>query len=107
MFYKRQAISVQSEECDPAPAYRITDPREIWIRVEFMHVRASSLRTTWYMEKEEDYNSVIQHLEAINKNQRIENDLLNAKLVEQDKEIEALKEAVGKWKKRYLGKKKP
>ena len=102
LFYKRQAISIESEECDPAPAYHIKDPREVWIRVEFLHTRASSVRTTWYAEKETGYNDRLKHLEAMTKQQRLENDLLGKSTIEKDRDIEVLKETIKNLRKRLI-----
>jgi len=102
LFYKRQVISVESEECDPVPAIKIEDPREAWVRLEFLHTRASSLRQSWYADIEEVYNDRIQHLEAIERQQTIEADLFNKKIMELEKELENVKATAERYRQRLI-----
>ncbi len=100
LYYKRQTVSIQSEECDPVPAYAIKDPRETWVRIEFLHSRSSITRSTWYSEREEQQNAKISALEGLVGSMGVENEVLHSRVVETDKNIEDSKALVDRLKKR-------
>lgn len=98
LFYKRQVTSIQSDsDADPVPQCAIKDPLEAWTRLEFLHVKSSMNRTTWFLEKEKEYSMKIKALEGLVENKGYENDalqkyisILNTQVFQQEAEIKTL-----------------
>jgi len=100
LFYKRLTISVHSEECDPIPPYAIKDPKEAWVRIEFLHSRSSVDRTTWYSERENEYASTIKQLQGLNKGLTLENEILVNRMTNAERKLDESTETIKRLKDR-------
>jgi hypothetical protein len=67
LFYKRQLIEIRSDECDPVPQGNIEDPRDAWVRIEFLHCKTSMERASWFADKERELQNKITQLEGLSR----------------------------------------
>ena len=106
LYYRRQMIEVSSDECDPFPVGAIKDPKEAWVRIEFLHCKASVEKGAWFADQEKELLSKIANLEGLNKQRDQENELLHEAVDNLHKELDEQKELTKRYKERLLGKTK-
>lgn len=91
LFYKRSVVEYRSEVSDPVPYVPITDPADVWVRVEFMHSKSAAKRDTYYQRFRNEVNDKLNHLKGMNKSLNIQVDMLSEQLMLKDSTIDRLR----------------
>jgi len=107
LYYKRHSTPVESEECDPFPQSAIKDPKDVWVRIEFLHTRPSADRQAFFMDREKELQQKITLLEGTIQQRTQENELLYAKLYEVERNLEEQTQLAERYRQRLIAKQPP
>lgn len=80
LFYKRETVEYRTEVMDPTPYAPVVDPSTAWVRMEFLHMKPSAKRDTYFQKLKKEVNTKVVHLRASNKHLQMEIDRLNSSL---------------------------
>lgn len=67
LFYKRDTTEYRSEVMDPTPYAPIVDPANTWVRMEFIHMKPSAKRDTYFLKLKKEVRDNVTHLRGVNK----------------------------------------
>lgn len=104
LYYKRHTVPVESAECDPFPQNALKDPKDVWVRFEFLHCRPSAERQAFFMDREKDLTNKCEAMASINAQRAKENELLYKKIIELEQSLEDQTQLAERYRQRLFGK---
>lgn len=91
LFYKRDTTEYRIEVMDPTPFAPIVDPDNTWVRMEFMHMKPSAKRDTYFLKLKKEVRDKVMHLRGVNKHLNRQVASLEDEVARKDMQVVRLK----------------